>query len=207
MASKVCVCVCLLSHNASSTSHCLHLNTLQALLYDEEIPAGKTSRLGRKLKLFSAEQTKDLKFGYKLEPRFLGGLQTFISINKIKTPFWWPGSNGNLEPPQPNTAAAFGSTAIGNAINGPYHNPTEKPALDDDIAGSSGGVNSTEALVPDDAIRLPIFSDSAIFNQPLIGYIKAPVGVVQNAGNFELNIAGGLFRLAKTRYKLEAHRQ
>lgn len=150
-----------------------------------------------------SEQTKDLKFGFQLNPSLLSGLQTFVSLNKIKAPFWW-----NLQ------------SVNNNGINGPFfNNPIEvaTPALLADnnhhhrqrppVIDEVSFVNET---TPSNSAPLADFggvdtSGGAIFNQPIIGFTKPlAAAVVQHVGNFELDIAGGrLFHLAKNRYKLE----
>lgn len=190
-------------------------------------------------KLFSTttKQTKDLKLGYKLDPKtFSTGLQTFISINKFKTPFWWSG----IKHEPSSYASTYSAAAAANAINGPYHNPIDSgggnnirpPSLspsgsmgqvddllvNDEIKRAShdeSTVNASTSASVTAAAATVLNDDGSIFNQQqptLIGYNKVlspPCGVIthQHAGNFELNIAGGLFHLSKNRYKLSTTHQ
>lgn len=156
-------------------------------------------------KLFSPavkEQSKDLNWGYKLNPKFFNGIhKTFISINKLKVPFW----------------PVYGVNV--NAFNNPGLLPSSVNALRDDDAEVSNneGQNANDSTIEvDDGLDTALLvnktikqNDNAIigFNgishQPSLVYpVKVPIDVKHHAGSFELDI-GNLFHLSKSKQKFE----
>lgn len=146
-------------------------------------------------KIFHASaqsSSKDLKWGYKLNPKVFSGLHnTVISINKFKVPFWPPFHNSN--PGLLHLADNIGTSSM-------HHNNGNIVLNDDDGAiNDEVSANKTIKLDVENGVRL-----NDLYNFPPTGFnnvFKVPVTVAQNSKNFVFRL-GGLVYVAKNKNNL-----
>lgn len=128
----------------------------------------------------SGTSSKDLKWGYKLNPKLFTGLHnTVISINRIKTPFW----------PLFHHSSGFSNPGLVHAIdNGASGFSNVHLNDDNDLA-----VNKTGTVELDvgnsSLVRLDDFPSFGLNNYQ----IKVPVTVAQNSKNFVFRIGNWLY--------------